>query len=93
MDIDPIVLMAYVSVAINIITMIAACLAYAIFHVRKRRRRGGTSIAAGTPEGPVEPVFLQRCSVPAALAADPGARPLLPLALAQGSTPSLAEVR
>ncbi len=92
MDIDPIVLMAYVSVAINIITMIAACLAYAIFHVRKRRRRRGPSIAAGAAEGPVVPVFLQRCTVPTALAVDPVARPM-PLALAQGSTPSLAEVR
>lgn len=59
MDLDPIVLLAYVSVAINVITMIAACAAYGMFHVRKRRRRREPQ-ALHTPSGrPGTAVFLR----------------------------------
>ena len=51
MNIDPIVLLAYVSVSINVITMIAACIAYAIFHVRKHRRKKTGSAIPDQPAG------------------------------------------
>jgi hypothetical protein len=69
MEIDPIVLMAYVSVSINIITMIAACTAYAMFHVRRRRRRRQPEPAARSAQGPVAPLFLRPCRTLEAVAA------------------------
>ena len=92
MDIDPIVLMAYVSVAINIITMMAACIAYAIFHIRKRRRNRHVSAATVRSDGPVTPVFLQRCLVSGAIAAAPPAEPMA-AAMEETPSPMLAEVR
>ncbi len=92
MDIDPIVLMAYVSVAINIITMLAACMAYAIFHIRKRRHNRQVSAAPGRSDGPLTPVFLQRCLVPGAIAAAPAAEPML-AAVRETSSPTLAAAR
>ncbi len=71
MDIDPIVLLAYVSVSINIITMIAACIAYAIFHLRKRRRKRVVNIASSRPSAPVTPIFLRRYPMPATVASVP----------------------
>jgi len=58
MELDPIVLFAYVSVAINIITIIAAAVAYAIFWIRKHRHRrpGGDGLNVS---GQFEPVFLR----------------------------------
>ncbi len=71
MNIDPIVLLAYVSVAVNVITMIAACIAYAIFHVRKSRRKKTGSAVLDRPQGPVTPVFLRRYAMASALAVPP----------------------
>lgn len=58
MELDPIVLLAYVSVAINIITIIAAVVAYVVFKIRKRNRRQAEGGDA-PPAGPVEPVFIR----------------------------------
>lgn len=61
MELDPIVLLAYVSVAVNIITVVVAAVAYSVFHVRRRRRkRSPPATAADTPQGDsFEPVFLK----------------------------------
>lgn len=58
MELDPIVLLAYISVSINIITLIAAVAAYAIFRVRKRRCQ---TIAHDSQDSSAdfEPVFLK----------------------------------
>jgi uncharacterized SAM-binding protein YcdF (DUF218 family) len=93
MEIDPIVLMAYVSVSINIITMIAACIAYAVFHVRKRRRRKPGSAAPGASDAAVTPVFLRRYSLASAIAEEvPPAKPM-PAALAETPVPKLAGIQ
>lgn len=84
MDIDPIVLMAYVSVSINIITMIAACIAYAIFHIRKRRRKKPAGAAADRDPGPVTPVFVRRYSL---------ADKITPAPHAENSSPTLVGLR
>jgi hypothetical protein len=92
MDIDPIVLLAYVSVAINIITMIAAFIAYAIFHIRKRRRKNDVGAAPRRSDGPVTPVFLRRYPMAGAIAAAPPAERMA-AALAETRSPPLAEFR
>ena len=89
MDIDPIVLMAYISVSINVITMIAACIAYAIFHIRKRRRKKNGSAALKPADGPVAPVFLRRYPMTSAIAAVPPAEPMTP-GLAESAWPKPA---
>jgi hypothetical protein len=63
MDLDPIVLLAYMSVAINLLTLAAAVVAYSIFRARRERQRArrakaGTAATAATPE-PFVPVFLR----------------------------------
>lgn len=39
MDLDPIVLLAYISVAVNVITIAAATVMYFVFWLRRRRQR------------------------------------------------------
>jgi len=61
MELDPIVLLAYMSVAINLLTLAAAVVAYSIFRARRERqraRRAQGAAAASTPE-PFVPVFLR----------------------------------
>lgn len=58
MELDPIVLLAYISVSINIITLIAAVAAYAIFRVRKRRRQVMPRDSQDS-SADFEPVFLK----------------------------------
>ncbi|MEQ1805690.1 MAG: hypothetical protein ABL900_09960 [Burkholderiaceae bacterium] len=72
MDIDPIVLLAYISVSINIITMIAACIAYAIFHIRKRRRKRIVNTASSRPGAALTPIFLRRYPMPVTIPGVPG---------------------
>jgi hypothetical protein len=88
MDIDPIVLLAYVSVSINIITMIAACIAYAIFHIRKRRRKSHGSTVTSLADGRVTPVFLRRYTIASTQA--PACEPMPP-SLAEALGPRLAD--
>lgn len=59
MELDPIVLLAYASVAINIITVIAAVVAYVIFKIRKQRRRKLLSDESSRHEQELAPVFLR----------------------------------
>ncbi len=92
MEIDPIVLLAYVSVAINIITMLAACIAYAIFHVRKRRRGKGASAAPSRSDAALAPLFLQRYPMVGATAPAPPAEAMT-AASEQTHSPAFAEVR
>ncbi len=92
MDIDPIVLLAYISVSINIITMIAACIAYAIFHVRKRRRKKAGNSAADRRSAPSTPVLLRRYPLPPLVAAVSGAEQAT-VALPQTNSQTLAEPR
>jgi hypothetical protein len=73
MDIDPIVLLAYISVSINIITMIAACIAYAIFHVRKRRRKAAAGATPGPAGAAVTPIFLRRYAATGSMLVPPPA--------------------
>jgi hypothetical protein len=83
MELDPIVLLAYVSVAVNILTLVAAAIAYAIFRIRRRRRAAPAAGSAGAalPAPPFEPVFLKPyrpplqpgAAVPAAGKEDPHA--------------------
>ena len=58
MELDPVVLLAYASVATNIITLIAAVVAYAVFRMRRRQRRTPGASDAGSPVS-FEPVFLR----------------------------------
>lgn len=58
MELDPIVLLAYVSVAVNILTVIVATVAYLIFRIRKRRRSQPMANGAIVSEK-LEPVFLR----------------------------------
>jgi len=61
MELDPIVLLAYMSVAINLLTLAAAVVAYSIFRARRERqraRRAQGAATAATPE-PFVPVFLR----------------------------------
>ena len=92
MNIDPIVLLAYVSVSINVITMIAACIAYAIFHVRRSRRKRTGSAATGRPEGPVTPVFLRPYSMAGAFAV-PTAVQAATNVMTEADSPALAELQ
>jgi hypothetical protein len=92
MDIDPIVLLAYVSVAINIITMLAACMAYAIFHVRKRRRGKRVGAAPSQPAAALAPLFLQRYPMVVATAPAPPSA-AIPVASEQTPSAALAELR
>lgn len=61
MELDPIVLLAYVSVSLNILTLLAAVVVYAVFRTRKhrQRRQGGGVTTAAPPDTPLEPVFLR----------------------------------
>lgn len=92
MAIDPIVLLAYVSVAINIITMLAACIAYAIFHVRKRRLGKRVGAAPSQSDAALTPLFLQRYPNVCAIAPAPPAEGTT-AAFAQPRAPTLAELR
>jgi hypothetical protein len=58
MDLDPIVLLAYMSVAINLITLMAAAVAYALFRVRRQRQRSRPK-AEHRPAATFEPAFLR----------------------------------
>lgn len=64
MELDPIVLLAYMSVAINLLTLAAAVVAYSIFRARRERQRArraqgpATAATTATPE-PFVPVFLR----------------------------------
>lgn len=58
MELDPVVLLAYASVATNIITLIAAVVAYAVFRMRRRRRRTPEASEEGLSAS-FEPVFLR----------------------------------
>jgi hypothetical protein len=58
MELDPIVLLAYVSVAVNIITITAAAVAYLVFSIRRRRRRAPRAGPAASLAA-AEPVFLR----------------------------------
>ena len=91
MNIDPIVLLAYVSVSINVITMIAACIAYAIFHVRKHRRKKTGSAILDQPAGLLTPVFLRPYSMAGAFAARP-ADEAATTVMMETHTPALAGV-
>ena len=92
MNIDPIVLLAYVSVSINVITMIAACIAYAIFHVRKHRRKKTGSAVLDRPAGPLAPVFLRPYSMASAFAVRP-AEEAMTTAMTETHSPALAGVQ
>lgn len=92
MEIDPIVLLAYVSVALNIITMLAACMAYAIFHVRKRRRGRGVGAAPNQSESASTPLFLQRTPMAGAIPTAPPAEAMA-AAAEQTRSAALAELR
>jgi len=92
MNIDPIVLLAYVSIALNIITMVAACIAYAIFHVRKRRRKRDVHAAPGRADGPAAPVFLRRHPMPGAKSPASSSEPMT-TAPEETRSPALAEFR
>lgn len=92
MDIDPIVLMAYISVSINVITMIAACIAYAIFHIRKRRRKKVGTAAPNPADGPVTPVFLRRYPMTGAIA-EAAPSELMTTALAEPRSPALTQLQ
>lgn len=63
MALDPIVLLAYVSVAINLITLLAAGITYTIFRARRARQHRGRPDGAVATDGadaePFEPVFLR----------------------------------
>lgn len=61
MELDPIVLLAYVSVSLNILTLLAAVVVYAVFRTRKHRQRrtDGDARGAPSPDAPIEPVFLR----------------------------------
>jgi hypothetical protein len=92
MEIDPIVLLAYVSVAINIITMVAAAIAYAIFHVGKRRRQRVALPARKAPAEPFSPIFLRPYPLAAAWGLsgpDAAGRPVA----ADGPGATLADLR
>lgn len=62
MELDPIVLLAYMSVAINLLTLAAAVVAYSVFRARRERQRArrAQQVAAtlAAPE-PFAPVFLR----------------------------------
>lgn len=58
MELDPVVLLAYVSVAVNILTVVAATVAYLIFRIRRRRRKRPMTGDSATP-ATFEPVFLR----------------------------------
>lgn len=92
MDIDPIVLLAYVSVSINVITMIAACVSYAIFHVRKHRRKRSGGAAPDPSGAPDKPIFLRRYPVASAFAAALPAEPMT-VELAAPGAPTFADPR
>lgn len=92
MNIDPIVLLAYVSVAINVITMIAACVAYAIFHVRKGRRKKTGSAVLERSAAPVTPVFLRPYSMAAAFAVPPAINAAT-TAMTEAHSPALAQLQ
>lgn len=74
MELDPVVLLAYVSVAVNIITIIAAAVAYVIFWIRKHRNRKpeGRDQSAN---GQFEPVFLRPYQPPTFASGSPVAEP------------------
>lgn len=92
MEIDPIVLLAYVSVAVNIITMLAACIAYAIFHVRKRRRGKRVSAAPSQSDAALKPLFLQRYAMVSAIATASPAEAMTATS-EQSQSPALADLR
>ena len=46
MDLDPIVLLAYMSVAVNLLTLVAAVVAYTLFRVRRQRQRSRPKAAS-----------------------------------------------
>ena len=92
MNIDPIVLLAYVSVSINVITMIAACIAYAIFHVRKHRRKKTGSAIPDQPAGPLAPVFLRPYLMASAFAVHP-AEEAATTVMTEAHSPALAGVQ
>ncbi len=58
MDLDPIVLLAYMSVAVNLLTLVAAVVAYTLFRVR-RQRQCSRPKAASRPVAAFEPAFLR----------------------------------
>jgi hypothetical protein len=61
MDLDPIVVLAYVGVALNALTLVAAAVVYAVFRIRRRRRAApqSRSVAGALPEMPDEPIFVK----------------------------------
>ncbi len=58
MELDPIVVLAYMSVAVNLLTLVAAVVAYTLFRLRRQRQRSRPQ-AAGRPVAAFEPVFLR----------------------------------
>lgn len=59
MNLDPIVLLAYMSVAVNLLTLIAALVAYAMFRVRRQRQRSRARTAPRAAATAFEPAFLR----------------------------------
>lgn len=58
MELDPYVLLAYLSISINLITLVAAAAAYAAFRIRKRRGKA-TMVDDLPASGSFNPVFLK----------------------------------
>ncbi len=58
MELDPIVLLAYISVAVNVITIAAATVMYFVFWLRRRRQKVRKNIKAPVIEHE-EAVFLK----------------------------------
>lgn len=63
MELDPIVLLAYMSVAVNLLTLMAATVAYAVFRARRARRQARANppvanAAVTRPPEPFVPAFL-----------------------------------
>jgi hypothetical protein len=63
MELDPIVLLAYMSVAVNLLTLMAATVAYAVFRARRARRQARSNppvanAAVARAAEPFVPAFL-----------------------------------